>query len=133
MQSLMHACIFRTSKPKGRQPSLLRTYWRATRYSSGTYSSTFSANFQMMSHLHLPVPSILANPVCSPAFSDYYRILDTTTFCDPLTCDPNSPSPCQFRSVSVHQQWSDQDHQRAHHVPLLHLHLTLPHLQHHPP
>src|SRR5215204_4415624 len=118
---------------EGRQPSLLRTYWRATRYSLETYSSTFSASLQMPSQLHLPVPSISANPVCSPAFSDHHRIRGTAPSCDPLTCDPNSPSLFQFCSDSVHQQWSDQDHQRDHHVPLLHLPLHLPlHLQHPP-
>src|SRR6266567_7882389 len=109
-----------------RRPSLLRTYCRATRYALEACSSSFSATSQILSLIHLPVPSISAIPVCFPAFSDHHRIQGTTTFCDPLTCVPISPSLFQFRGFSVHQQWSDQDHQRAHHVPPLHLPLRLP-------
>src|SRR5664279_3725980 len=104
---------------EGRQPSLLRTYWRAIRYPLEAYSSSFSATFQIRSQIDHTLPSIAAILVCYPAFSDHFRNLGTTTFCDPLTCDPTSPSHYHFRSLSVHQQWSDQDHQRAHHVPLL--------------
>src|SRR3954471_19610768 len=112
---------------EGRQPSLLRTYWRAIRYLLEAYSSSFSATFQMRSQVQHTQPSIAAIPVCCPAFSDHFRNLGTTTFCDPLTCDRTSLYPFQFHNLFVHRQWSDQDHQQVHHVSLLH-----PPLQHPP-
>jgi hypothetical protein len=59
------------------------------------YSSSFSATFQILSQidLRIPLPSILAIQVCYPAFLDHFGILGIRTFCDPITCDPTSPSP----------------------------------------
>src|SRR5664279_247275 len=112
---------------EGRQPSLLRTYWRAIRYPLEASSLSFSATFQIPCQIHHSLPSIAAIPVCYPAFSCHLRNLGTTISCDPLTCARTSTSPFHFRSLSVHQQWPDQDHQRAHLMPLL----QLPPLQYH--
>src|SRR5664279_1485876 len=85
------------------------------------YSLSFSATFQIPCQIHHSLPSIAAIPVWYPAFSCHLRNLGTTIFCDPLTCAPTSTSPFHSRSFSVHQQWPDQDHQRAHLMPLLQL------------
>src|SRR3989337_1312077 len=105
---------------EGRQPSLLRTYCWAIRYPLEASSLSFSATFQIPCQIHHSLPSITAIPVWYPAFSCHLRNLGTTIFCDPLTCASTLTSPFHFRSFSLHQQWPDQDHQRAHLMPLLH-------------
>src|SRR3989337_4259756 len=106
---------------EGRQPSLLRTYCRAIRCLLEASSLTFSATFQILCQIHHSLPSIVAIPVWYPAFSCHLLNLGTTISCDPLTCVPTSTSPFHFRSFSLHQQWPDQDHQRAHLMPFLQL------------
>jgi anthranilate phosphoribosyltransferase len=71
-------------------------------------------------------PSPAAIPVWYPAFSCHLRNLSTTISCDPLTCAATSASPFQLRSFSLHRQWPDQDHQRAHLMTLLQLLPALP-------
>src|SRR5664279_2289347 len=108
---------------EGRQPSLLRTYWGAIRYPLEASSLIFSATFQIPCQIHHSLPSIASIPVWYPAFSGHLRNLGTTFFCDPLTCAPTSTSRFHFRSLYVHQEWPDQDHQRGAHQqwPLLQL------------
>src|SRR5664279_5179643 len=113
---------------EGRQPSLLRTYWRAIRYPLEAASSPFSATFQIRSQSHHSLPSISEILVWYPAFYGHLRNSGTTICCDPLTSARTSTSPFQFRSQTLHQQWPDQDRQRAHLAPL---HLQLPQLQYH--
>src|SRR3990170_6589796 len=104
---------------EGRQPSLLRTYSRAIHCPLEASSLTLSATFQIPCQIHHYLPSIAAIPVWCPAFSCQLRNLGTIIFCDPLTCTPTSTSHFHFRSFSLHQQWLDQDHHRAHLMPLL--------------
>src|SRR5664279_5117316 len=106
---------------EGRQPSLLRMYWRAIRCPLEAYYLSFSATFQIPCQIHHSLPSIATIPVWYLAFSCHLRNLGTTIFCDPLTCAPTSTSPFHSRNFSVHQQWPDQDHQLAHLIPLLQL------------
>ena len=103
---------------KGRQPSLLRTYWRAIRYPLEASSSLFSETFQIPCQSHRSLPSIAAISLCYPVFSGHLRNLVTTVCCDTLTCERISTSHFQYRSLSLHQQWPDQDHQPAHLMPL---------------
>src|SRR3989337_100442 len=106
---------------EGREPSLLRTYCQAIRYPLEASSSLFSATSQIPCQINHSLPSIAAIPVWYPALCCHLCNLGTTIFCDPLTCAATSTSPFHFRSFSLHQQWPDQDHQRAHLMPLLQL------------
>src|SRR5664279_3447358 len=110
---------------EGRQPSLLRTYWWAIRYPLEAASSLLSATFQIPCQIHRSLPSIAAIPVCYPAFSGHLRNLGTTFSCDPLTSARTPTSHFHFRSLSLHQQWPDQDHQWAQLMPVLQLLLLL--------
>src|SRR5215216_5265667 len=111
---------------EGTQPSLLRTYSRAICCPLEASSLTLSASFQIPCQIHHSLPSIAAIPVWCPAFSCQLRNLDTTISCDPLTCAATSTSPSRLRSFSLHRQWPDLDHQRAHLIPLLQLLHALP-------
>src|SRR3989337_3060619 len=104
---------------EGRQPSLLRTYCRAIRCPLEASSLTLSTTSQIPCQIHHSLPSIAAIPVWYLACSCHLRNLGTTISCDPLTCATTSTSPFHLRSFSLHQQWPDQDHQRAHLMPLL--------------
>src|SRR5664279_2677952 len=117
MQSLGHACIFCTSNPRG-QTAFFASYVLAGNTLS--FGSIFFIIFSNFSNPESDRPHSAfhrSNSSVLPSFFRPFRNLGTTTFCDPLTCDPTSPSPFHFHSLFVHQQWSDQDHQRAHHVP----------------
>src|SRR3989337_4148520 len=111
---------------EGRQPSLVRTYCRAIRCTLEASSLTLSVTFQIPCQIHHSLPSIAAIPVWCPAFSCQLHNLGTTISCDPLTCAATSASPFHLCSFSLHWQWLDQDHQRAHLMPLLQLLPPLP-------
>src|SRR6266511_2430883 len=111
---------------EGRQPSLLRTYSREIRYPLEASSLTLSATFQIPCQIHHSLPSIAAIPVWCTAFSCQLRNLGTTISCDPLTCDVTSSSPFHLSSFSLHRQWPNLDHLRAHLRPHLQLLPALP-------
>src|SRR4030042_1756314 len=121
MQPLGHACIFCTSNPRG-QTTFFASYVLSGNYLSfGSIFFNIISNFQIPCLIHHSLPSIAAIPVWYPAFSYHLRNLGTTISCDPLTCAATSASPFHLRSISLHRQWPDQDHQRAHLMPLLQL------------
>src|SRR5215216_1093471 len=111
---------------EGRQPSLLCTYSWAIRCPLEASSVTLSSTFQIPCQIHHSLPSIAAIPVWCPTFSCQLRNSGTTIFCDPLTCAATSSSPFHLRSFSLHRQWRDLDHQRAHLMPHLQLLPALP-------
>src|SRR3954462_8579806 len=113
---------------EGRQPSLLRKYWRAVRYPLEAASSLSSTTFQIPCQAHRPLPSIAAIPVCCLDFCGHLRNRGTTICCDHLTSAQISTSPFRYHILPLHQQWPDQDHHLAHmmHVLLLLLHHCLP-------
>src|SRR3990170_2339197 len=104
MQSLGHACIFCTSNPRG------HTTFFAAYVLSGNSLSFESFFFNIFSSF--------SNPLSGTAFSAFHCSNSSTVpsfvlpssqlgynpFCDPLTCDRTSTSPCLFRILSVHQQ-----------------------------
>src|SRR5215216_5499122 len=109
-----------------RQPSLLRTYSRVIRCPLEASSLTLSATFQIPCQIHHSLPSIAAIPVWCLAFSCQLCNSGTTISYDPLTCAATSSSPFHLHSFSLHQQWPDLDHQRAHPMPLLQVLPALP-------
>src|SRR3954467_5395613 len=111
---------------EGRQPSLPHTYSRAIRCPLEAYPLSLPATFQIPCQIHHSLLSIAAIPVWCPAFSCHLCNSGTTIFCDPLTCAATSSSPNHLRSFSLHRQWPDLDHQRAHLMPLLQLLPALP-------
>src|SRR4051812_3978580 len=119
MQSLGHACIFCTSNPRG-QTAFIASYVLSG--NSLSFASIFfiiTSNFPNPCQIHHSLPSIAAIPVWCPTFSCQLRNSGTTISCDPLTCAATSSSPNYLRSFSLHRQWPDLDHQRAHLMPLL--------------
>src|SRR5664279_1447796 len=128
MQSLMHACIFCTSNPRG-QTTFFASYVLAS--NSLSFGSSFFTIFSNFSNPESVTPFSsfhFRNSVWYPAFYGHLHNSGTTICCDPLTSARTSTSPFQFRSQTLHQQWPDQDRQRAHLAPL---HLQLPQLQYH--
>src|SRR5215216_7711993 len=104
MQSLMHACIFCTSNPRGQVSSLLRTYSREVRYVLETSASLFLASFQIRSQLDHTLPSIAAILVWYRALCCHLHNLGTTISCDLLTCPLTSTSHFLFHSLALHQK-----------------------------
>src|SRR5665811_1375615 len=103
MQSLMHACIFCTSNPRGQTTFFASYVLGAIRYPLEASSLLFSATFQIPCQIVHSLPSIAAIPGWYPAFSGHLHNLGTTIFCDPLTCAPTLTTRFHFRPSSVHQ------------------------------
>ena len=119
MQSLGHASIFCTSNPRG------QTTFCASYVLSGNSLSFGSIFFIITNNFPNPLSDTpfsvfhCSNSSVVPNFFCQLRNSDTTISCDPLTCAATSSSPNHLRSFSLHRQWPDLDHQRAHLMPLL--------------
>src|SRR3954466_2486205 len=126
MQSLGHACIFCTSNPRGQTAFFASYVLSGNSLSFGSISFIITSNFpNPLSYTPFTAFHCINSSVV-PAFSCHLRNSGTTIFCDPLTCAATSSSPNHLRSFSLHRQWPDLDHQRAHLTPLLQLLPALP-------
>src|SRR3954468_11973808 len=126
MQSLGHTCIFCTSNPRGQTAFFASYVLSGNSLSFGSISFIITSNFPNplsdtpFSAFHCSNSSVVPSFFLSPTQFGY------NNFCDPLTCAATSSSPNHLRSFSLHRQWPDLDHQRAHRMPLLQLLPALP-------
>src|SRR3954470_13083240 len=103
MQSLMQACIFYTSNPRGQTSFFAWYVLSGNSLFLGSRFFIFTNNFENalsvtpFSAFHCSKSSVV------PSFCGHLRKLGTTIFCDPLTSDPASPSPFQFHILPLHQ------------------------------
>src|SRR3954463_16087478 len=114
MQSLMHACIFCTSNPRGQTTFFASYVLEGNTFSPGSIFFIIFSNFSNPLSV-VPFSAFhCSNSSVVPNFSGHLRNLCTTVCCDPLTFSPTSTSPFHFRSLSLHQEWSDPNRHRGH-------------------
>src|SRR3954465_12528887 len=126
MQSLMHACIFSTSNPRGQRTFFAPYVLSGNSLSFGSFFFIIFSNFSNALS-RIPFSAFhCSNSSVVPSFMLLaFRKLGTTIFCDPLTSGPTSTSQCYSCFLYVYHQWPDEDHL----VMPLHLLVVPLHLQ----
>src|SRR4051812_9958325 len=104
MQSLGHACIFCSSNPRGHMTFFVAYVVSGNSLSFGRFFlNIFNTCSNDLSGTTLSAFHC-SNSITLPSFVVPSSQLGYNLFCDPLTCDRTSASPCHFHTVSLHQQ-----------------------------